>query len=201
MTSIVSSTRKTISLGVLILLLSGVGSYTVALGRPKSPPVRPDSTALASIFPSGVYLMAYVVVASDCGFCTETKAKKALATLRDSLVKANSSRYAAVRVIGVSIDDDLDAGVKYLQSYRSDISMAFDQIMIGGSWLNDFMSAHAWRDHRATTSIPQVLFFTRHVDARAYPKEIGIGHDTLVFQFTGRDSLLAFVNGGGRLPR
>lgn len=201
MTRTVSGTRKMFSLGVVVLLLSGVGSYTVAHNRPRTPPVRPDSLQLSTTFPTGLYLLAYVVVASDCGFCTEPQSKRALANFRDSLVKANSSKYAAVRVIGVSIDHDLEAGVKYLERYRSDLPMAFDQIMVGGSWLNEFMVAHAWRDHRASVSVPQVLFFKRHVDARAYPKEIGVSPDTLVFQFTGRDSLLAFVNGGGKLPK
>lgn len=201
MASTVSGTRQVFSLGVLILLLSGVGSYAVAHNRPRPTKPRPDPAQLATVFPTGLYLVAYVVVASDCGFCTEPYAKKALANFRDSLVKANGSKYAEVRVVGVSIDHDLEAGVEYLRRYRSDMPDAFDQIMVGGSWLNEFMSAQAWRDHRASISVPQVLFFKRHVDARTYPKEITISPDTLVFQFSGRDSLLAFVNGGGKLPK
>ncbi len=108
-------------------------------------------------------------------------------------------------VVGIAMDDDLTAGVRYLRSLGRS-GAAFDEISVGGSWLNQFATALIWRDGLATPEVPQVVLVERRVDAAGYPRYMDVQRDSVLLKVTGRDSLIAWVNGGtpldfGRSPR
>ena len=188
------SVVRPLLLGVAVLALSTTGSYLASskVIRGRRPAGLAAQTDQSKVFPTGDYLVIYVLLSSECGLCTEAKARAAIAALRDSVLATNSGRYVAVRVVGVSVDNDLGKGIRYLTSFKP----PFDQLVVGGSWLNEVMSSMAWRDHIATTQIPQILAFQRKIDATGYPRDIIVQPDSLVLRFAGRDSLIAWVNSG-----
>lgn len=149
-------------------------------------------------FPTGDYLIAYVLMSSDCGFCTEKHTEEAISALRDSLRASQGSRFAHVSVVGISLDDDVAAGSRYLSGLGKH-GAAFDQVGIGGSWLNEFATRLIWRDGLAKAAIPQVVLVDRRIDARNYPRYIDVRRDSMLLNVTGRDSLIAWVAGGARL--
>lgn len=146
-------------------------------------------------FPSGRYLVAFVLVSSKCGFCTEPWARKALGEVRDSLQRTQGKTFAHTSVIGVAIDDDLQAGVRYLQGFRGRRT-SFDELSIGGSWLNEIVTSLVWRDGLATAEVPQVVLVERRVDARGYPGNIAVRRDSMLLRVVGREDVIAWVNAG-----
>lgn len=146
-------------------------------------------------FRSGRYLVAYVLVASDCGFSNEKLTKKAIREFGDSLRVSQGEVYTHVSVVGVSIDTDLDAGIKFLQEIRGS-GTVFDEISVGGNWLNEHITRLVWREGMATPNLPQVVLIERRVDADAYPRHMELHRDSVLLNVIGRNDLVAWVNSG-----
>lgn len=146
--------------------------------------------------PSGRYLIAFVLLSSECGFCTEKSTKKAVGDLRASLHASQGKAFAKVSVVGVAIDPDLRAGVRYLENLERSGGAAFDELSVGGSWLNQVLTALVWRDDMVKPQVPQVVLIERRVDAGGYPRYLDMQPDSMLLNVTGRDSLIAWVNRG-----
>lgn len=157
-----------------------------------------SATQAEKSYASGRYLVIYAFVAKECGLCREEKTRQALARLRQVVVLANKENFAEIRVIGVALDDDVSEGVSYLKSLETD-GRIFDQISVGGGWLNEQVAGMVWREHQFLPRVPQVVGVVRRIDASAYPSSIAVQPDSLLFVVTGRDSLLKWIGGGGRL--
>lgn len=192
---------------VAVVGLSTLGSYrlTQALRADAAANLAPRATANTradtsprSPFPSGPYLVAYVLLSSRCGFCTEKGTKKAISQIRDSLRASIGEAFARVAVIGVTIDDDLNAGIEYLQDLGPSNGV-FDEVSVGGGWLNQFITSMVWRDGVASPEVPQVLLFRRQVDASGFPRHIDVQPDSLVLRIAGRDELIRWVSNGAPL--
>jgi len=195
--------RRTVVL-VSVVTVSVIGSYGVtrawrgnsARGLPSEPGNGTSAdTSYRSPFPSGRYLVALVLLSSECGFCAEKGTKKAIRQLRDSLHASAGKAFARVSVIGIAIDNDPGAGVRYLQSLGPS-GAVFDELSAGGGWLNEFVTALVWRDGVATPEVPQVVLLERRVDASGFPRYIDVQADSLLLKVTGRDSLIAWINQG-----
>jgi hypothetical protein len=145
---------------------------------------------------SGDYLVAYVMVSSGCGACREPGTRKAVLALRDSLRSSNAESFARIAVVGVAIEGSVGPGIRYLQSFGA----VFDEVSVGGAWLNQIETAVVWRNAFAKAQVPQVVLVVRKVDARGFPRDVSIGADSLLFTVSGRDSLVQWVNGGARIP-
>jgi hypothetical protein len=182
-----------------VLVLSIVASYGVtsawrrhARGRPAT---SGADSAHKSLFPSGRYLVAYALLAGDCGFCTEKGTRRAIRALRASLRTSQGASFARVAVVGVAIDEDVVAGIRYLKSLggRGEV---FDQLSVGGSWLNDPVTALVWRTGMATPEVPQIVLLMRAVDAGGYPRHIDVQRDSMLLRVAGRDDIIAWVDQG-----
>lgn len=162
-----------------------------------------DSAAAAVLirrsFPTGTHLLAYVLLSHRCGFCTEEGTKRALRNIRPSLMKYQNAPYAKVSVVGVALDADIDAGFEYLEDLNED-NAAFDELSVGGSWLNHFVTQLVWRGGMAEASTPSIVVVARNVDATAYPSNIGVGADSFVTRISGRRAIINWVTGGTPLP-
>jgi hypothetical protein len=103
--------------------------------------------------------------------------------------------FAQVSVVGVAIDEDLAAGIEYLGKLgpRGEV---FDEISVGRSWMNEFVTGFVWRAGIAEPEVPQLLLVERQVDAAAYPRHIVIRPDSVLLRITGRNDLMAWVEQG-----
>lgn len=81
-------------------------------------------------YPTGTYLIAYVMISSKCHFCTGDSAKATIRGLRAVLRRAANSHYAGVSVVGVLLDPDEQSEMQFLRSLGG--ADTFDQISIGG---------------------------------------------------------------------
>ncbi|NOT07254.1 MAG: hypothetical protein HOP28_03520 [Gemmatimonadales bacterium] len=196
--------RQTVGRAVVLIgVLGGTMFLSYGLMRetrnaaPGVPVIRaPADTSRPAIpFASGKHLVAYMLLSADCGFCTEKVAKQAISRIRDSLRASQEKAFVHISVVAVLLDDDIRAGIKYAESLNS----GFDELSIGGSWLNEHVIRLIWRDALATPQIPQVLLFERPVDASAYPRSIDVQRDSLVLSVAGRSDLIDWVNAGAPL--
>lgn len=199
----VRPTRR-MALVLACLCLSVLASYSVTRmvarrGAAATTVQGAGGSVAASPFASGHYLVAYVLVSSGCGWCADPATKQALRTVRDSLLASHRGTFAGVSVVGVAIDGSLDAGIQYLRDL--DEPKAFDQVSVGGLWLNELALSLVWREGFADAAVPQVVLVQRHVDATRYPDYIQIQRDSALGTIVGRDSLVAWIARGAPLPR
>jgi hypothetical protein len=155
-------------------------------------------SVLLSPFISGTYLVAYVLVSSDCGWCAQKSTKDALRLLRDSLAASQRGKFAALSIVGVALDEDVEAGMKYLHELNQ--PKVFDQVSLGGIWLNELVLSLVWRQGPAKPALPQIVLVRRYVDTSKYPDYIQVNPDSTLATVVGRDSIVAWIHGGAHLP-
>ncbi len=157
-----------------------------------SPPTNPFGSA------HGRHLIAYVITASDCGWSNRPEGKAVIASLKEDLHRAHGAEYARITVVGVDIDDNIETGLRFLATFSSDRSKVFDQVMIGGSWLNEQILEFVWREHIAEPMSPQVIALERTIDTADYlnTSRIGVGGDTLVATAGGEAAIKKWARDG-----
>ena len=190
-------------LGLFFLASVGAAFGTARYGRrllaPTQKRVRPSAADTAGPA-AGAYLVAYVLVSSHCGACRDPQTKQALRDLRAALRARADSSFVAVSLIGVGVDQDLAEGMQYMNS----IGASFDEVDVGGVWLNQVMTNLVWREASGRAAVPQVVLVKRTIDTRNYPDDIRIPADSVLASIGGRDSLVRWVSSGaalnGRIP-
>lgn len=204
------------SLWATIVLGSMAGSYTVvgvwvqqrradaaaarrsAAVQNEAAPVNPFASA------NGTHLIAYVVTASDCGWSTQPGVMAAIRTMRTKLQSVHGASYAQVSVVGVALDKNLDEGLRFLSSVGNGTAgEIFDQVIVGGSWLNEQIVRFVWREGVTIAASPQVLIIERPVNTESYLSNwtIGVQDDTVVTSKLGSDEIVSWINRGVPLER
>lgn len=177
----------------------GVSSTLRAAPNAPSAPAPPRANVpVKPPFESGRYLVAFVFVSSDCGFSRLRETRRALREFPDSLRAANGSAFTDVSVIGVSIDKDVDAGLRFLRDIEGSRHV-FDEISVGRSWLNEQVVRLVWREGMATANLPQIVLVERQVDMAPYPRHIGTERDSVLLNLTGSKEIAAWVGKGAPL--
>ena len=97
--------------------------------------------------------------------------------------------------MGIASDRDLRKGVQYLESLGA-LGSVFDQLSLGGSWLNEQMAALVWREGVATPEVPQIVLVERLVDAGNYPAHVEIRRDSLLLVVAGLTDIVRWVSDG-----
>lgn len=148
---------------------------------------------------NGMHLIAFVVTASDCGWSTQTKTMEAVGSIRSKLRSAHGGSYAQITVIGVALDEDLDEGLRFLSDIgKGALSGAFDQIIVGGSWLNEQVVRFVWREHIIEAASPQIVVLERPVNTEAYlaSSTIGVQNDRILTNPTGSAQIVQWIKDG-----
>ncbi len=165
--------------------------------RAEGPIPEAPTNPFASV--DGAHLVAFVIGASDCGWSNMPEIKAAFGSIRERMRSAYGDKYAHIEVVGVAIDEDPEAGLTYLSDIGGGtVGTAFDQIAVGGSWLNEQVVRFAWREGKAAASTPQVIVVERLVDTSSYLSEstIKTGDDLVVANASGRNDILRWLERG-----
>ncbi len=203
------SARKYLLPG-LVLLGSIMASYLVVsrwLAIPRaSVDVAFDDSGASDTTPvdpfasvNGTHLIVYVIAASDCGWSTLPTVTEAIGDIRERLQSAHGASYAQISVIGVALDRDLGAGLRFLSDLgngRPD--GAFDQITVGGGWFNEQVVRLVWEEGVAQAASPQVIVIERSVNTETYPltSTIEIQDDKLLANPVGGTELIQWIDDG-----
>lgn len=207
-----------ILLAVVALIASGLAGYAVAsalqLGAPAAPAPHPSASAEAPSDSSdeppatarnpfaashGTNLIAFVITASDCGWATQPTIVEAVGRIRGELGSRYGDSFAQVKVVGVALDQDVEVGLDFLRRLgKGETKNSFDQVIVGGSWLNEQIVKFVWRDGVAETASPQVLVVERTIDTSHYlsSSTIGVGSDRIVANPSGNRRILEWIDEG-----
>jgi hypothetical protein len=115
------------------------------------------------------------------------------------LRSAYRGSYAKVTVVGIALDQDPRVGYDFLRRIGSgDLDRSFDQVMAGGSWLNEAIVRFVWQDQIAEASSPQVVVIERQVATSAYVQtsSIGASGNRVRANPVGSDAILGWVQAG-----
>jgi hypothetical protein len=188
------------------MFLAYLGVGFVQIHRHPSPAaVRAQNTATPFnpfAAANGKHLIAYVVTASDCGWSTRPVVMRAVAGLRDRLRSVHGASFARVRVVGIALDEDVGAGLRFLNKLGFGEG-TFDQVMVGGSWLNEQIVRFVWRDTIAEAASPQIVVIERPIDTALYALtfKIVVNSDTVLANPVGNEQIIAWINNSVPLTR
>ncbi|MEO8635600.1 MAG: hypothetical protein ABI587_10035 [Gemmatimonadales bacterium] len=158
---------------------------------------RPRVNPFASA--NGTHLIAFLITASDCGWSNQPRTMAAIGDIRQAMRSAYGSSYAKVSVVGIALDDDLDTGLRFLAKLgKGRLDWSFDQVAVGGSWLNEEVVRFVWREGVARAASPQVIVVERAVDTKSYlsMSTIGVQGDRLIANLVGSEQILQWVAAG-----
>ena len=153
---------------------------------------------------NGKHLIAFVIAASDCGWSTRPEVMLAVGSLRGTLANAHRDKYVQIGVVGIALDQDLTKGLGFLAKIaHDDLAGTFDQVSVGGSWLNEHIVQLVWTDSMAKPASPQVLVVERSVDTREYlsATHIGLQPDVVVANLVGSAQIVRWIQDGVPLRR
>jgi hypothetical protein len=159
----------------------------------EKPPVNPFERE------NGKNLIAFVVTASDCGWSALPATMKAVGSIREKLRAAHGATYVSTSVVGVALDRNLGSGLDFLAKLGGGKpEKAFDQIIVGGSWLNELVIQFVWREGIVDALSPQILLIERTVGTDAYltASTISIKNDKLLANPRGSSEIVQWVEQG-----
>jgi hypothetical protein len=174
-------------------LANNAASNSNVNGEVASTRVNPFASA------NGTHLIAFVVMASDCPWSKQPAGMEAIRSLRAKMRAVHGRSYAQVNVVGVALDTDLDAGLRFLSDVgKKRPGDAFDQVVVGGSWLNEQIVRFVWRERVTEAAIPQALVIERPVNTDSYlaTYTIGVQDDRVVAHPKGATKLITWINQG-----
>ncbi len=195
----------------LVLVGSMIASYTATrVWLSQAPPdvvplpeteddVSADTPIDPFISANGMHLIAFVVTASNCGWSTLPEGMEAIGSLRTRMKSTHGDSYARVSVVGIALDTDLRAGLRFLADLGAGTpGGAFDQISVGGSWLNEQAVRFFWRERVAVAATPQIVVIERPVDTGSYLSDstIRVRDDTIVANPRGHHEILNWLERG-----
>jgi len=123
----------------------------------------------------------------------------AVSSIRGKLRATHGKSYAQITVIGVALDSAPDKGIAFLTGIGKDQTDAsFDQIIAGGSWLNEQIVRLVWRERMTEAASPQVLVVERTVITDEYlaKSTIGVRADRVLVNPTGNKEIVNWVTQG-----
>ena len=154
----------------LAWLAPGVAAQEVAI-----PEVELDTRTHRSVELVVVYLGA-----TDCGPCRTEETKSAVRDIIDRVRAVAAKRNLPFHSVGAALDDDWREGVGFLES-----TAEFDEVMAGGSWLNQAAVEHIFSVEGAVPGVPQLVIYTRATELG--PRAVGVGpKNELVRLVSGR---------------
>ena len=72
----------------------------------------------------------------------------------------------------------------------------FDQLNLGGSWLNERIISLVWRPDIVPPALPQVILMETEVNADLYPEYIEVAQESTALTLFGRDEIIDWVDSG-----
>lgn len=185
-----------LTLGLTAVAYTGVSvlrsSFHVAgPAKPLPPAVNPIK--------SGKHLVAFLVISEECGWSTQPATIKSIVHLKEALVAAHRQQYREISLVAIDVDADVATGWRFLNSLQHGIDKPlFDQVDIGGTWLNNGFLNLDWRQHLAVGSTPQIVVVERNVDGGEYMTsgKISVGADSLLTRVIGMKNIAQWLQKG-----
>lgn len=136
--------------------------------------------------PRGDQVVVFFVASASSRGSTASGLREAVLSLHQKLRAEAERQGLALEVVGVSVDWDVDDGIRFLRRYGP-----FDEMVVGGNWVNLAAIEYIWRDQPGTPTIPQIVVVRRRVDPG--PSTIGVGPDQVLGRFVGVEQIVEWA--------
>lgn len=174
--------KRVILVSALALLLSAAGLWGGLSRRGEANGRSVTLTPAPNRLRDGTELVAVFVVSSGCVFSRDPTLPAALAgTRRELQARAEKSGKRFVS-IGVALDADPTEGTRFLERFGT-----FDELIVGGGWLNVGFLSFIARDLPGPLATPQLVVVERDivVDQRVFD----VSRDRLLGRYIGVDQI------------
>lgn len=158
--------------------------------RVASAPRASNTGALSS----GPEIAVVFLVSSNCGASKTPGFASAFESLRDSVTARAQREGARTRMIGVAVDPTVGDGLDVLEQFGH-----FDEITLGGGWLNVASQKYMWGRFAGKAGVPQVLILQRRLHIQG--SDFRVAEETFVIRKVGTDELLAWAHAGFPWPQ
>ena len=135
-------------------------------------------------------LVALYFGATGCGPCQSGRLKAALGALKARLASVANTVGGSLCLVGVALDDDIEAGIAFLRNTAS-----FDEIVVGGNMKTNTAAArYLVEGPPGYLGIPQVVIHERVL--RLHSRRIEVLTDREIARYMGADTIAAWVEAG-----
>jgi hypothetical protein len=131
---------------------------------------------------TGREVVLVFIASSSCPGAKDPRLPEALADIQNHLRREAGEQGSTFVSIGVSLDWDIEKGIKLLRRFG-----AFDEIAVGRSWMNGAALKYIWEDLPGAASIPQVLLVERTV---TQDRAIFVGGERVRFRKVGAEAIV-----------
>lgn len=178
----------------ILLAVSFAVSGTIVVARAYRERGTPSDAGTPSpAVRSGKELVMVFIGASFCGATETPGLPKALKGISEHLARRAERENSTFVRVGVALDWKTNDGLRFLRHFGE-----FDEILVGRNWLNTGAIDYIWRGLPGAPALPQVLVFSRLVDAR--PTTIAFTEDELLTRKAGADAILDWAAREASLP-
>ena len=131
-------------------------------------------------------LVGVLIATSECIGTRNPDFVPAVRAMKGELARRAAAQGKSLRLVGVALDEQVSDGMMMLSRIGP-----FDEISVGGNWLNSNAVAYIWRTADRSTSIPQWVVLER--DVAVDPAAIGVTPDRIVAVVSGADRMRAWI--------
>lgn len=149
-------------------------------------------------FRTGKEVVMIFVGTSTCRASTEKGFPEVLERVKLAAQRRATAEGKQFRVIGVAIDNDPEVGLGFLRKFGK-----FDELSLGGNWVNQDVVRYVWRDMPYRPSIPQLVLVEREI--RKETTAVWVSQERELRRLLGTDEIRRWGDAGapftGALPR
>jgi hypothetical protein len=130
-----------------------------------------------------------LIGSSACGAHRNEILRAAVETAKQSLAERYTGEGQQFVSAGVAIDWRVEDGIDFLAAFGE-----FDEIIVGGNWLNSGAIRYIWRDFPGESAVPQVVVVKRSVTVSS--ATISVGEEELLARLAGAEQITKWVDLG-----
>lgn len=102
--------------------------------------------------------LAFLVISSHCIAAYDPNLVAIVDATKGALARDAAARGRKLHLIAISLDDDIGPALRFLARLGT-----FNEVSIGGNWLNSQVSSLVWNDPQTEPQIPQWIIVDRDV--------------------------------------
>jgi len=138
---------------------------------------------------NGPQIQVVLIGSAGCGASRQPAFVSAFRQIRARFEQLRGQTGMHVSFVGVALDRVIEDGLAFLSELGP-----FDQVSVGGDWLNDEAVRFLWRDLPGAGGIPQVLVVRRSLLKTS--TWYRLGRDAVVLRKVGIEALSAWAMAG-----
>jgi hypothetical protein len=126
----------------------------------------------------GVNEIAIFIGTHRCGVCSRKDLPQLVRDKIDSLRTVAVSRGSRFTVVGVAMDLPRKDALRWIDRFGP-----FDQVSVGGNWMNEQVVRSVWQDEATVPAVPQLLLVRRTVAGS--DSRLAVTADTVLDRWLG----------------